>query len=91
VKALDELVESAMTTKRSAVTATNFSRVCAPPPPFTSIHRERSGRSVDSDVQTVDPGERLDEKTERAGGFSGSLRRRHTPQRKVATASAGRR
>jgi hypothetical protein len=33
-------VESAMTTKRSAVAATIFSRVCAPPPPLTS---QRSG------------------------------------------------
>ena len=30
------LVESAMTTKRSAVTATSFSWVWAPPPPFTN-------------------------------------------------------
>ena len=29
-------VESAITTKRSAAMATNFSRVCAPPPPFTN-------------------------------------------------------
>ena len=35
------LVESAMTTNRSAAAATTFSRVCAPPPPLTS---QPSGR-----------------------------------------------
>jgi hypothetical protein len=46
------LVESAITTNRSAAAATIFSRVCAPPPPLTSLGARRRGRADDVERST---------------------------------------
>ena len=67
--------ESAITTNSSAVAATIFSRVWAPPPPLTS---QRSGRdlvgAVDRDVEAVELVEVLDRDAELAGLLLGRHR-----------------